>query len=249
MTCNKCHQVPARDGDTWCLGCSSWESLGLKLTSHWSCSGSRRLAEDIVLSATRQVRFLRSLTAAIRTNAQAEAQRLERPLAAGKRAREETQEREERPVLQRKKDSRPGPPLGLAAKSKSEKNEKKEPSETEEVFEEETEEEEEAEVSHRPLGGSGDRRPPEPKGPPPSRPPPVAAPSKETRRKPEGERRRHRSDHGGQHQKNRHRGGRKHQRIGRLEERPDTPIHRKLSSQFLSTLSSEDARFSLDLVR
>ncbi|CAK9077745.1 unnamed protein product [Durusdinium trenchii] len=43
----------------------------------------------------------------------------------------------------------------------------------EEVFEEETEEEEEPETVHRPLGGTGDRKPPEPKGPPPAKRPPV----------------------------------------------------------------------------
>lgn len=89
MTCNKCHQSPRRDGDTWCLTCSSWESLGHELTGRWSCSSSRRLAEDLVLSTTRQVRYLRNLSAGIRANVEAAGSRADKPAAAGKRAREE----------------------------------------------------------------------------------------------------------------------------------------------------------------
>ena len=166
MACNKCRQSAPRDGDTWCLACSSWEALGQELTSRWSCSSSRRLADDLVLSVTRQVRFLRNLSAGIRANAEAAASRGERPAAAGKRARED---QEDKPALQRRREASQLRPLELSAKKRSDRVEKTENSDTEDKFEEDTEEEELVEVEHRPLGGSGDPKPPEPKGPPPTR--------------------------------------------------------------------------------
>ena len=167
MTCNKCHQSQARDGDTWCLACSAWETLGQELTSRWSCSSSRWLADDLVLSVTRQVRFLRNLSAGIRANAEAAAGRSDRPVAAGKRAREE---HDDKPVLQRRKEANQQHALDLQPKRRSDRLSKEVLSDTDE----DSEEEEVVETTHKPLPGSNDRKPPEPKGPPPSRRPPVA---------------------------------------------------------------------------
>ena len=246
MACNKCRQSAPRDGDTWCLACSSWEALGQELTSRWSCSSSRRLADDLVLSVTRQVRFLRNLSAGIRANAEAAASRGERPAAAGKRARED---QEDKPALQRRREASQLRPLELSAKKRSDRVEKTENSDTEDKFEEDTEEEEVVEDTHRPLGGSGDRKPPEPKGPPPSRRPPVANTSgaRDKQRSAGGDKRHHKADRGGHHYKPRHRAGRKHQRIGRLEEDPELPIHRKLSGALVDNLASELERDFRDL--
>lgn len=138
-------------------------------------------------------------------------------------------------------------PSGLLAKSRCDKGAKQAYSESEEeVFEEETEEEEEPETVHRPLGGTGDRKPPEPKGPPPAKRPPVPDQSgqKHRHRHSEGDRRQHHSDRGSHQQKRKHRAGRKHQRIGRLEQDPEAPVHQKLSGHFLDNLTSELERSS-----
>ena len=64
--CNKCRRSPPIDGDTWCVGCSAWESLGKELTSTWSGPlGVKTLANEIVLNAVREVRGLRALGAGI----------------------------------------------------------------------------------------------------------------------------------------------------------------------------------------
>ena len=103
------------------------------------------------------------------SNAEAAASRTDRPQAAAKRAREDHALEGDKPALQRRKEVVRPKPSGLLPKSRSDKASKEEFTESEEKFEEDTEEEELVEVEHRPLGGSGDPKPPEPKGPPPTR--------------------------------------------------------------------------------
>ena len=68
------HQVAPAEGDSWCLGCSSGEALTKELAGHWASAGARTLAEDLILSTVRQVRFLRNLTQGIQSNQRASAQ-------------------------------------------------------------------------------------------------------------------------------------------------------------------------------
>ena len=128
----------------------------------------------MVLSTTRQVRYLRNLSAGIRANVEAASSRGERPPAAAKRAREDHTLEEDKPALQRRKEAVHPRPSGLLPKCRSDKVSKDEITESEEKIDEDTEEEEVVEYKHRPLGGAGDRKPPEPKGPPPAWRPPVA---------------------------------------------------------------------------
>ena len=65
ITCAKCRGFPASEGDSWCVGCTAWEALGRELTGHWDNVGARRLGNDVVVSATRQLRALRSLSAGL----------------------------------------------------------------------------------------------------------------------------------------------------------------------------------------
>ena len=140
-------------------------------------------------------------------------------------------------------------PLELQAKRRSDRVDKEVLSDTDEKFEEDSEEEEVVETTHKPLPGSNDRKPPEPKGPPPSRKPPVANSSygRDKQRTSGGDNRQHRGDRGSHRQKAKHRAGRKHQRIGRLEHDPELPIHRKLSGALLDNLASELERDFRDL--
>ena len=59
--CNKCRQSEAYQGDSWCLGCSSLEALGVELKENWGVAGSRAVATDLLTSVVRQVRALRRL--------------------------------------------------------------------------------------------------------------------------------------------------------------------------------------------
>ncbi len=58
--CAKCKSTLSRVGDTWCLGCSGWESIGLELSSSWSTPGLRRIADDLVVQTARNLRALRA---------------------------------------------------------------------------------------------------------------------------------------------------------------------------------------------
>eukprot|EP00438_Fugacium_kawagutii_P016219 Skav233267 [mRNA] locus=scaffold4476:143528:150960:- [translate_table: standard] len=71
--CNKCKQCPPAENDTWCLGCSGWESLGLELASGWHVASVRATANDAVLNCVRQVRSLRNLSSSLRSAEQARA--------------------------------------------------------------------------------------------------------------------------------------------------------------------------------
>ncbi|CAK9037099.1 unnamed protein product [Durusdinium trenchii] len=145
-------------GDSWCLGCSSGEALTKELAGHWASAGARTLAEDLILSTVRQVRFLRNLTQGIQSNQRASAQ------AVSQRAKGEPPER---PELARKRPAQASTAHHTTApKSKANKDTKEESPvhyEEESVEEEETESEAE---DPRPVG-DGARRPPEPPGPPP----------------------------------------------------------------------------------
>ena len=67
MSCAKCHQCPASDPDTWCLGCSCWEALGWELTSRWHSPGLRELANSQIISAVKAVRALRSVSTGLQS--------------------------------------------------------------------------------------------------------------------------------------------------------------------------------------
>jgi len=206
--CNKCRGPPAAEGDTWCLGCSAWESLGRELCGSWGAAGARLLANDLVITAAQQTRALRSLAAGLlradgasRSAGRAEAAPLGR-LTAGRAYPREGQRR-------------------------------KEEQESEEEEDEESDEEEDRRSKRKRSRspprreGGGDRRPPEPDGPPPPGTTPLGRrlsradtdrTAGHTKRHHDRGHRGHRSTKG--HNKPKRRGGRKHKRLARLAADP-----------------------------
>ena len=64
--CNKCRSSRRAEGNTWCLGCLSWESLERELVGSWQGpAGLRVIADNLVLGAAREVRALRALGAGL----------------------------------------------------------------------------------------------------------------------------------------------------------------------------------------
>ena len=62
--CRKCKSWRPLAGDTWCVGCSAWETVGLELVGQWSGpTGLRAIANDLVLGCAREVRALRAVGA------------------------------------------------------------------------------------------------------------------------------------------------------------------------------------------
>eukprot|EP00435_Cladocopium_sp_Y103_P015337 s2746_g3.t1 len=59
--CHKCRQADPYLGDSWCLACSAVEEVAGELRSAWGSAGSRSVATDILVSATRSIRALRRL--------------------------------------------------------------------------------------------------------------------------------------------------------------------------------------------
>ena len=64
--CRKCKSWRPLPGDTWCVACSAWETIGLELVGHWSGpAGLRSIANDLVLGCAREVRALRAVGAGL----------------------------------------------------------------------------------------------------------------------------------------------------------------------------------------
>ncbi len=223
--CAKCRQIPASEGDSWCTGCTAWEFVGRELTAAWDSVGARNLASDIILSAGRQIRALRSLSAGLA--------RVEPRLPPGDPPREAS----ERATLPRRRSQAPPPPA---------------PKEEEESIEEEETDEEsvhrEPTPEVHPIRDSS-RRPPEPDGPPPGLryPRSDAGKSRASGKKHSGSHREHRerSDRR-DHTRGRRRGGRKHQRVYRLATDPTRVIHRKPGQAFWELRSGDLGQLELD---
>ncbi len=241
---SKCRQVDALEGDTWCLGCSAWEALGRELTGHWSVPGARLLASDLVVSCTRQVRAIRGFSAGL-------AQRSEASSGAGgdRASAGLTTAAKSLPRAPSGTRKLPTPPPAPPCKAEESYDE----DEVEET--EGSEEEAGAPGPVAPLGGSGDRRPPEPDHPPSGRHPhhPRSTTGAEKTR---DSHRRHRAregrgDHRSSDQKRRkrpstRRAGRKHKRLHRLVENPLLPVHRLQGDSLWELGSVQYGREALD---
>ena len=229
MLCNKCRQAPAREGDTWCLACSAWESVGVGLGGKWITNGLRDTAAEAVVGAARLVRSLKNLDASLVAQSKSQAAK---PKPAGE-APAVKEERARSPLVRTRSASAfpPAAPKG---------NESEYTYEDEESEEEEPEEKSsKAPCRAEPVRGSD--RPAEP-----SHPPGVKREEPE-RRKGEDKKKDHRErehgrkdkkDRGDRHQRGhgqgrrRRRGGRKHKRLARVLENPQTPVHRSLPPEF-----------------
>ena len=236
--CNKCRNTAAAEGDSWCLGCSCWESIGRELSASWDSPGARLLASDLVVNCARQVRALRSLSAGL---ARQESTRGSAGSAVP-RPREGSRERaDHRSSLPRRRSQEAVPP-----KEEEESGGEEEGSESEE----EPERRRRRERSRTPLKKphEGDRRPPEPDGPPPGlRSIGTTLSRADEGAPPAGRKRSHtRGRDSGQHRSGRRknrgstrRGGRKHQRLHRLALNPTKTVHRRLQGSVLELTSSQ----------
>lgn len=244
-TCNRCRESRAPPGESWCIACSAWESLGRELAAHWDHAGCKVIASDIVLNCARQVRALRSFGAGL-TRAP-EGAGVSRASTSGISRTAGTEPKS------KAADRRPTLPRHPATRSTDTKKEDSPVDEEEEDFvEEEEEEEEEAPESvHRPLPG-GNKRPPEPPFPPP-KVRKLSPTAKDRERRGQRDRDHHRRDSDrrrthrpGHRRKANKRAGRKHQRLYRLAENPLLRVHRKPADDFLKLSYLEEGRTHLD---
>lgn len=65
--CTKCRSAGAAGGDSWCTGCLSLEASQSCLRGKWFSASHRRLAEEVLHQASRQVVALKDLDAGVRS--------------------------------------------------------------------------------------------------------------------------------------------------------------------------------------
>lgn len=225
QVCVKCKTSSAAEGDSWCNGCSAWEFIGRELTASWDSQGSKLLANDIAVSAARQIRAVRSLAAGLVRQGETAAGESPAVVGSSTSARAGGGERESLP---RRRSSAPPPPVP----KEEELSEEEEDEETDEDSDDET----------RGQSVKDNRKPPEPEGSPPGY-------SKRGRDRESAGKHRASSYPEGRHREGKrrrssgHRGGRKHQRLHRLAENPNLVIHRKPGPGFWDLASSERRGF------
>ena len=219
--CNRCRQAIPTTGDSWCTGCAAWEAAGRELAGHWDHTGCRAIAEDLLVNCTRQLRALRNLGAGlVRTVPRPPSVPRATTPSSGHRSRHSADHRDRSTGTSLRV---PPPPVAKAEDSDKEES----------VEEEDTEEEEAPSPAHKPLGD--DRRPPEPDKSPPKKTARSTHRSEagEIRAREKGDRKEHRHrDRDRTRSKKTHRGGRKHQRLQRLERDPFLNVHRKPPDSF-----------------
>lgn len=67
MTCAKCRQAVPLSGDSWCIGCSAWETIGTELTSHWHCKALRSVAGAVTVGALTTILSLRGISSSLQS--------------------------------------------------------------------------------------------------------------------------------------------------------------------------------------
>ena len=65
--CAKCKRGGAAEGDSWCLGCSALESAQSSLKANWWSQSHRRLGEEIVIQASKQLRAVKNLDSSLQS--------------------------------------------------------------------------------------------------------------------------------------------------------------------------------------
>ena len=66
-TCNKCRRSTAVEGETWCGGCLALDGCLASLKGNWWSSTHRRLGEEILIQAHRQLKAVKSLDTALQS--------------------------------------------------------------------------------------------------------------------------------------------------------------------------------------
>ena len=59
--CAKCRQAGAGEGDSWCVGCRALEKGQQLLQQRWWSAGHRKVGEEVLVQAVRQIAALRGL--------------------------------------------------------------------------------------------------------------------------------------------------------------------------------------------
>ena len=245
--CNNCKVSFRSGGDTWCIGCSAWETIGLELCGRWpGPPGVRRIADDIALSAARHIRALRSFGAGIG------------PAPSDQGAGLVKEEKGE----DRKAGSREVPGLAAKAKAVDPYSEYEYTySEGEEVEKEEARSAGSRRVDPRPAlerktRSESEKRPDKHRGEErtkvkeekgfeedrPDKRPRTPERRDQKRRGEEEERKKSKKKEKkeGSGKRKKRRGGRKHQQVSRLAADPFRPVHRRLGGQTLEGGGSLD---------
>ena len=222
MLCARCRQCPPHGTDSWCLACSGVESLRTELAGRWATPGLRKVAEELVISATRGVVALRELSASLESAGRSRAAPPPPPVPRGEAAGE-------RPRSSRVCETSRERPAEVAKREQ----------EDEEEYDEEEEEEEEREedtVRSPSIKGMKAKSDPSRKPPEPPYPPRGAASqidnSGERPRSRSLERRKHLNRSEGKKKRRGARGGSRHPRLYRTLDDPSLRVHRKPPRSF-----------------
>eukprot|EP00438_Fugacium_kawagutii_P011482 Skav211700 [mRNA] locus=scaffold1535:216228:218787:+ [translate_table: standard] len=227
--CAKCRQVPPEPNDTWCLGCSGWEAIEKSLKTRWTGPpGLRRVAENLVASAAREVRALQGSSLGLTRPAE--------PVGPPPKTevKEEQEDREENAP-------------SAASKSKARDREEEEAASEYSYYEDESEDKEEQQGQTPPrderAGVSAvlrGKQPPKEEEEDRERAPRARSSGRGDKRPRSKSLERRKPVHREQERKGkgkgqrRRRAGRKHKRYYRLAEDPYTRVHRGLSNAELS---------------
>ncbi len=85
--CAKCRRGGAAEGDSWCLGCLALENCAASLKGNWWSSSHRRLGEEILVQAAKQLRAVKSLDTSLQSFADSCEARLRKASAPAAGAR------------------------------------------------------------------------------------------------------------------------------------------------------------------
>ena len=229
--CAKCRSWSPITGDT----CTALAELNRELERPWD-TAYRKIAHDLIISVTRQLKALRNLSTGVRSQISSEASR--RSATAGEERKQSSQATPGKG--EGAEDTRGEIPRRRTTSAKqlaAPKEERARKRAATEVESEETEEDSESDLPdtvHKPLGGDPDRKPPEPDHPPPGQR--ARAPSshreKQQHLSKDTPRDRERHSRHSKHRNPRHRAGRKHQRLYRLLENPSRLVHQRQAESF-----------------
>ena len=228
-SCTKCRFGGAEEGDSWCLGCRALESAQSTLKVRWWSNGHRRIAEEVLFDATRQVRGLKQLDQSTQSLNDSLQSKLKKALASQAAPRAPANRASgSRPVVKQEPVPEPAvPPRAERVPLQAERPEEAAEESSSEGYVEEGEEElasPKRVFEH--SSTSAKANPPRPPSPPPRSRSPRASRSDwvedpETRR----ESKRKRGPRAG------HRGGVRHQKKYRDFEQSTRISHQKLSQE------------------
>lgn len=210
MLCAKCKSIKPLEGDSWCIGCSGWEAIGIELCATWHNKALRSVAGALVAQTITSIRALRQISSGLKS-------------AEDSRAATTTPSRSQAP--HREAEEAEANRGGRATSHQGVKDE--EPSSEYET----SEEEEEAPATA--AKANPEKRPPEPPHPPKGcvEREPIERASKKRKHPEERQPLRRKTERG-------KRSGRKHQALYRTLEKPELRVHRRRSGGYWDNQAS-----------